>query len=152
MGRKKRKSEAKVKKEADVQKNILYIKPEVELKDVLRDRSINSKVIPSACSLRDVLQHLSEKNWNISKLKKYEKSCCEAYKLNQVLGMLKDFEEKYWKEILRINVLSTYGEDIGANCAAIYLVGYVGEKMGAGEHMMQEYCKLAGLTAKELCV
>lgn len=152
MGRKKRKIDPKNKGKADVQKNVLYIKPDIELKDVLRERSINSKVIPCACSLKEVLLHLSEKNWNISKLKKYEKSCCEAYKLNQVLSMLKEFEEKYWPEIMKINVLSTYGEDIGANCAAIYLVGYVSEKMGIGEHMMKEYCKLAGITEKEICV
>lgn len=152
MGKKKRKIETKIKKELDIQKDILNIIPEIELKDVIRERSINSKVIPSACNLKDVLNHLKEKNWNISRLKKYEKNCYDAYKINEVLYMLKEFEEKYWPEIMKINVLSTYGEDIGANCASMYLVGYVAENMGSGENMMQEYCKLAGITEKDICV
>lgn len=156
MVKKRKKNEIKfkreVKREKDIVGDILYIKPDIELKDILRERDINSKVIPSACNLKDVLGHLKEKNWCISKLKKYEKSCCDAYRVNEVLPMLKDFEEKYWPEIMKINVLSTYGEDIGANCTSMYLVGYVSENMGPGEHMMQEYCKISGITEKELCV
>lgn len=152
MGKKKRKNELTIKRKVDVQKDILNIEHEIELKDVLRERNINRKIIPSACNLKDVLTHLKERNWNISRLKRYEKSCWDAYKLDAVLVMLKEFEEKYWPEILKINMLSTYGDDIGANCASIYLVGYVAENMGVGEHMMQEYCKLAGITEKEICV
>lgn len=158
MGNKKRKHEHKIKKTAHIpekitnQRNILNIKPEIELKDRLRERDINSKIIPSSCYLKDMLIHLKQKNWNISKLKKYEKGCFDAYNLYGVLHILKEYEEKYWPEIMKINVLSIYGDDIGANCASMYLVGYVAENMGSGEHMMEEYCKLANITEKDICI
>lgn len=158
MGNKKRKHDSKMKKKSDIPKNIddkrgiLNIKPDIELKDIFRERDIRTKVIPSSCYLKDMLIHLKEKNWNTSKLKKYEKSCFEAYNINGVLPMIREYDEKYWPEIMKINVLSMYGNDIGANCASMYLVGYVSENMGSGEHMMQEYCKLAGITEKEICV
>lgn len=151
MAKKKRKNEVKIKQVVDIRKDILDIKFDLELKDILRGRSLNSKVIPSACNIKNVLIHLKDRNWNVYKLKKYERSCYEAYKLDKVIGLLKDYEEKYWPEILRLNILSIYGEEIGANCVAMYLVGYVAENIGCGEAMMREYCKLVGITERDIC-
>lgn len=152
MGKKRKKVEQNNMNVEYIQKNIINIKLDIELKDVLRERSVNSKIIPNPCNLRMMLLHLRDNNWNISKLKKYEKGCYNSYKLGEVVSMLKNYEEKYWPEIIRLNILSIYGSDIGTNCASMYLVGYVAENMGPGEHMMEEYCKLAGITEKELCV
>ncbi|GEM_PF-747558 len=149
MGKKKKRSEQKT-KVLDISMDIKNIKPDVELKEIFRERSINNKIIPSACNLRMVLLHLRDNSWNISKLKKYERGCYNSYKLDEVIKLLKNYDEEYWPEILRLNVLSIYGNDIGANCASVYLVGYVAEKMGPGEEMVQEYCKLSGITDKEL--
>lgn len=128
------------------------IKLDIELKDVLRKRSINNKVIPNGATLKTVIYHLRDNNWNVSRLKKYEKNCYNAYKLDNIIKLLKVYDEKYWPEILRINILSMYGDDIGNNCADIYLVGFVAENLGCGEHLMGEYCKLAGITEKELYI
>lgn len=149
MGKKKKRLEQKS-KVLDISEDIKNKKLDVELKEILRERSINSKIIPSPCNLRMMLLHLRDNSWNVSKLKKYEKSCYQAYKLDEVIKLLKNYEENYWPEILRLNLLSIYGNDIGANCASIYLVGYVAEEMGPGEEMVQEYCKLARITDKEL--
>lgn len=152
MARKKRRVQGKVNNIADIQKDILDITPDLKLRDSLRERNITNKAIPSACSIRMVLLNLKDKNFNVSKLKKYEKKSYEAYKLDKVINLFKVYEEKYWPEILRLNILSIYGDDIGANCMAMYLVGYVAENMGCGEHVMNEYCKLVGITESEICV
>lgn len=160
MGKKKKNNDVKIKRDRDmnkyinmdITKDIININDKIQLKEILRDRDINTKAIPNPCSLKEVLINLKEKNWNVSKLKKYEKNCYEAYKINNILPLLRDFEEKYWPEIVRINVLSTYGEDIGSNCVSMYLVGYVAENLGIGEHMMSEYCKITGITEKEICI
>lgn len=116
------------------------------LKDVLRGRNINSKVIPTVANLKPMLKQLKDNNWDYKKLKQWYKRSYKAYCIDKIVHILKVTEEDKWPDIIKINILSLYGEEIGASCLDIYFVAYVAHNYGIGKKVMEEYCKRINIT------
>ena len=118
------------------------------LGNVLRGRNINTKVIPTVCTLSLMLRHLRDYNWDKNKLKPWEKRSYKAYCIDKIIHILRVSEERQWPEIIKNNILSLYEEEIGASCLDIYFVAYVAHNYGVGRKVMEEYCRSVKITEK----
>ena len=116
------------------------------LKNVLRGRNINVKVIPTVAYLQLMLKYLNENNWDKRKLKKWYKPSYKAYCIDKIEHILKVTEEDKWPEVIKINILSLYGEEIGASCLDIYFVAYVAHNYGIGKEVIAKYCRRFNIT------
>lgn len=121
---------------------------ELVLGNVLRGRNINTKVIPTVCTLSLMLRHLRDYNWDKNKLKPWEKRSYKAYCIDKIIHILRVSEERQWPEIIKINILSLYCDEIGASCLDIYFVAYVAHNYGVGRKVMEEYCRSVKITEK----
>lgn len=122
------------------------INNDLVLGNVLRGRNINIKIIPTVCYLNIMLRHLRDYNWDKNKLKAWEKRSYKAYSIDKIIHILKVSEEAKWPEIIKINILSLYGEEIGASCLDIYFVAYVAHNYGIGKRIIEEYCRKVKIT------
>lgn len=52
------------------------------------------------------------------------KKVCDAYKLSKIFEQLKNVDMQQRITIIRENILSLYGGEIGDNCLAVYLFAY----------------------------
>lgn len=119
----------------EIQKTMNFNK-KIELPKVFRQRNIFVKVIPTVCNLKNMLNKLEENNWEFEKLKPWEKRSYESYKIDNVINELIQSKKNKRPSIIKENILKLYGDDIGASCIDIYLVGFVSEEYGIGiEHM-----------------
>ena len=90
----------------------------------LRGRVLNQDISPINITLESLLQRLDSISWNYSSLSIYAKRVCDAYKLNRIFEQLKKVDMQQRIIIIRENILSLYGGEIGDNCLAIYLFVY----------------------------
>lgn len=120
----------------------------VILSNILRGRNINTKVIPTVCNLKPMLKRLKEYNWDKGKLKQWECRSYKAYHIDKIVHILKESDESLWPEVIKLNILTMNGDDIGANCLDIYFVAYISENYGIGREVMFDYCKDKRITEK----
>lgn len=118
------------------------------LPTVFRGRNIHVKVIPTVCNLKNMLTKLEENQWQFEKLKQWEKRSYKAYKIDNIIIDLKQSSKDKWVEIIKNNILNLYGEDIGASCLDIYVVGYVAENYGIGIEEMFNWARIKSITEK----
>lgn len=118
------------------------------LPTVFRGRNIHVKVIPTVCNLKNMLNNLNENQWQFEKLKQWEKRSYKAYKIDNIIIDLKQSSKGKWIEIIKNNILNLYGEDIGASCLDIYVVGYVAENYGIGIEEMFNWARIKAITEK----
>ncbi len=85
---------------------------------------MNQDISPINITLESLLQRLDSISWNYSSLSIYAKRVCDAYKLNRIFEQLKKVDMQQRIIIIRENILSLYGGEIGDNCLAIYLFVY----------------------------
>ena len=90
----------------------------------LRGRILNQDIVPTNITLEEAIQRLKNLGYDITKLSAYAKRVCDSYKLNRILGKLRDVDEEKSKILIRENILNLYGDDIGDNCLNVYLVAY----------------------------
>lgn len=90
----------------------------------LRGRVLNQDISPINITLESLLQRLDSISWNYSSLSIYAKRVCDAYKLSRIFEQLKNVDMQQRIIIIRENILSLYGGEIGDNCLAIYLFVY----------------------------
>lgn len=89
----------------------------------LRGRVLDQDISPINITLESLLQHLDSISWNYNGLSPYAKRVFDAYKLSKVSEQLRNADIQQ-KIIIRKNILSLYGGEIGDNCLAIYLFAY----------------------------
>jgi hypothetical protein len=90
----------------------------------LRGRIINQEISPINITLENLLHRLDAVDWDISKLSIYAKKVYECYKLNRISENIKFANTETRRVLVRENILSLYGNDIGDNCLAIYVIAY----------------------------
>ena len=90
----------------------------------LRGRILNQDIVLTNITLEEAIQRLKNLGYDITKLSAYAKRVCDSYKLNRILGKLRDVDEEKSKILIRENILNLYGDDIGDNCLNVYLVAY----------------------------
>lgn len=90
----------------------------------LRGRVLNQDISPINITLESLLQRLDSISWNYSGLSPYAKRVFDAYKLSNVSEQLRNADIQQKIIIIRKNILSLYGGEIGDNCLAIYLFAY----------------------------
>ena len=133
--------------------NVLYryddIKNKPELPDNLRGRNIHSKVIPTMCNLKNMLDKLTEVRFDYNKLKQWEKRCYNAYAIEEIKYDLKSSDRYQWVHYIRSHILSKNPMDMGASCMDIYLVAYVAENFGIGKEMFFKYMRDKNISHKE---
>ena len=119
------------------------------LPDNLRGRSIHSKVIPTVCNLKNMLNKLVVVNGDYSKLKQWEKSSYNAYRIDEISNKLLTSSEDEWAEIIKEHILLGRPSSFGASVIDMYLVAYVVENYGVGKDIFYEYIDVAGISEKE---
>ncbi|WP_394899557.1 DUF6884 domain-containing protein [Clostridium paraputrificum] len=118
------------------------------LPTVFRRRNIFTKVIPTVCSLQNMLLKLEDNNWEFEKLKQWEKRSYKAYKIDRIIVDLKTSNKEMWPSIIKNNILKLHGEEIGASCLDIYFVAYVAEKYGTGLDRLFDFVREKKITDK----
>jgi hypothetical protein len=119
------------------------------LAENLRGRSLNEKVIPTVCNLKNMLAKLDDLNGDYIKLKGWEKRSYQAYLIDVIQTEIlhKGKQEKI--ENIRKNILKQPPTLLGASCIDIYLVAYVAESYGVGKDIFFEYVKKSRITSKD---
>ena len=118
------------------------------LQNNLRGRNIHEKVIPTVCNLKNLLDKLSNNNWEYSSLKPWETRSYSAYHLNKVKSKLFSSYKRLWKEIIKNHILELKPTDLGASCIDVYLVAYVTETYGPGKKNFFQYILDNGISRK----
>ncbi|WP_455804698.1 hypothetical protein [Clostridium butyricum] len=108
----------------------------LNLPTVFRNRNIFTKVIPTVCNLKNMLNHLEEYNWDFRKLKQWEKRSYKAYNIESIITELKQSLKENWSGVIKEHILTLYGDEIGASCVDIYLVAYAAINYGIGSENM----------------
>ena len=70
------------------------------------------------------MQRLDSISWNYNGLSPYAKRVFNAYKLSKVSEQLRNADIQQKIIIIRKNILSLYGGEVGDNCLSIYLLAY----------------------------
>jgi len=122
---------------------------EFELTNSLRGRSLHTKVIPTVCNLKNMLNKLVEVNGDYTKLKQWEQSCYKHYRADEIQSKIMQASQIEWKHIIRDHILWTRPSEFGANPIDIYLVGYVAQKIGVGKKIFIRYIIDEGISEKE---
>lgn len=128
---------------------MLYNNP-FELPSELRGKKIKpGKVIPTVCSLKNVLNKLVKVHWNFEALKQWEKAAYKHYNLKEICQKLLQANESEQIMIIRDHILNCTFEQIEANPFDIYIVAYVSENIDVGKDAFVNYCLYNGLAGTE---
>lgn len=76
-----------------------------ELKDNLRGRKFNSRIIPTVCNLKNMLDRLIAVNGEYNQLKAWEKQCYKAYHIDEIYGNITNKLEHEWPHVIREHIL-----------------------------------------------
>ena len=90
----------------------------------LRGRVLDQDISPINITLESLLQRLDSISWNYNGLSSYAKRVFDAYKLSKVSEELRNVDIQQKIIIIRKNILSLYGGEIGDNCLTIYLFAF----------------------------
>lgn len=115
----------------------------------LRGRSIQCKVIPTVCNLKNMLDKLVSVNGDTNQLKQWEKRSYKAYQIEFIKNLILYSDKNKWKEIIREHILSRRPSEFGASVIDIYLVAYVAETFGEGKDTFFKYIKHSEISNKE---
>jgi hypothetical protein len=119
------------------------------LPDNLRGRSIQCKVIPTVCNLKNMLDKLVSVNGDTSQLKQWEKRSYKAYQIEFIKNLILYSDKNKCKEIIREHILSRRPSEFGSSVIDIYLVAYVAETFGEGKDTFFKYIIHSGISNKE---
>ena len=106
---------------------------DMELVDNIRGRSIYTKVIPTVCNLKNMLEKCETIDWNFYELKPWEKRSYKAYRIDEIESKLRVSTVNEKIEVIRNHILSNAPFDMGASVIDIYLVAYVAETFTPGK-------------------
>ncbi|MCY6369406.1 hypothetical protein [Clostridium ganghwense] len=118
------------------------------LPDNLKGKSIHSKVIPTVCNLKNLLEKLVEVHGDEAKFKQWELRSYKGYNIKEIKFKILNSERDKWKQIIRNHIISNPIHVFGANITDIYLVAYVSENYGIGKENFFKYIRNAGITEK----
>lgn len=94
----------------------------------LRGRELDQDILPINITLENIIQRLDNSEWDFGKLSYYAKRVFNSYKLDKILDQMKSADLENRKKLIRENILTLYGDDIGDNCISVYLVAYCANK------------------------
>lgn len=86
------------------------------LPDNLRGRSINAKVIPTVCNLKNMMNKLVEVKGDYTQLKQWEKTSHKAYLIEEIEYRIMTSPQYEWKDIVRDHILSKRHLQIWRKC------------------------------------
>ncbi|WFD08758.1 hypothetical protein [Tepidibacter hydrothermalis] len=127
----------------------MCVRKDYKLPNHLRGRSIHSKVIPTVCNLKNMLNKLVKVNGDFSQLKQWEKRSYKAYNIDEIKSEILSSCDSEWVEIIRKHILSKRPSDFGASCIDIYLVAYVVHTHGVGKDTFFKYILDNNISDKE---
>lgn len=90
----------------------------------LRGRVLSQDISPINITLESLLQRLDSISWNFNGLSPYAKRVYDAYKLRKISVQLENVNMQQRIVLIRKNILSLYGGEIGDNCLTVYLFMY----------------------------
>lgn len=119
------------------------------LPDTLRGRSIHTKVIPTMCNVKNMLNKLVLSGGDFNQLKQWEKRSYIAYKIDDIKNDIINSDKSEWPGIIRSHILSKRPPEFGASVIDIYLVAYVAENFHEGRETFFKYIKQSGISDNE---
>lgn len=120
----------------------------IVLPDNLHGRSIHSKVIPTVCNLKNMLEKLIDVRGDFSHLSNWEKRSYKSYKIEEISTKIINSQKSDWSEILRNHILAGKPSSFGASCIDIYLVAYISENYGTGKKRFFQYIQENNISNK----
>jgi hypothetical protein len=118
----------------------------IQLPDNLMGRSLHAKVIPTVCTVKNMIKSLIEVNEDVSLLKPWELRSFKAYRIDEIRNKIMVVPEYKRKEIIREHILSKRPSHFGASVIDIYLVAFVAETYGSGKDKFFKYIFDSGIT------
>lgn len=115
----------------------------------LRGRSLHINVIPTVCSIKNMINKLKSVNGDVGQLKHWEKRSYKAYQIDKIKSDILVAEPKKIIELVKNHILNCDPNILGASCIDIYLVAYVSENYGVGKQKFFEYILKNGISEKE---
>ncbi|KHD16248.1 hypothetical protein [Clostridium butyricum] len=121
---------------------------QIQLPSILRGRNIFTKVIPTVCNLKNMLDKLEKHNFEIEKLRQWEKRSYKEYKIEKIINLLIESPKLDWSNIIRSHILTLNGDEIGASVIDIYIVAYAAYSYGTGRDNMFRLIKEKHISEK----
>lgn len=118
------------------------------LPNTLRGRNIHSKIIPTVCNLKNMLNSFIESKGDSQKLKPWEKRSFQAYRIDEIKLDILTVSENDRIKLIKQHIMKGNPIDFGANCIDIYLVAYVAENIGIGKEIFFNYVYDNGISDK----
>jgi len=119
-----------------------------KIPDKIMGKSLNVKVIPTVCNLKNMLIKLRKVNGNFDQLKQWEKRSFKAYNIEAIKLDILNADNKDWSALIRNHLLTGDKSMFGASCVDIYLVAYVAHKYGVGKDIFTKYILDNEITTK----
>lgn len=117
-----------------------------ELPDCIMGKSLDCKVIPTVCNLKNMLSKLKAVNGDVNQLEQWEKRSYKAYNIDAIKQFLLNANQNEWPNLIRQHILTGDMNLFGASCIDIYLVAYVANKYGVGKDVFAKYIFAKGIT------
>lgn len=120
------------------------------LPDNLRGRDIHTKIIPTVCNLKNMLENLIVVSGHERELKQWERRSYHAYQIDKIRQYIDRLPVSLdcWIDLVRDRILKVEPDTLGANCLDIYLVAYIAENHGAGRGNVINYIMSSEITSR----
>lgn len=110
-----------------------------KMPDRIMGRSLNYKVIPTVCNLKNMLSKLMDVNGDFRQLKQWEKRSYKAYNIDDIKLNILNSNQSNWPTLIRNHILTGDKSTFGASCIDVYLVAYVANEYGVGKDVFTKY-------------
>ena len=119
------------------------------LPESLGGRSIYQKVIPTVCTLKNMLKEIDQHEGRDIYLSDWAKRSYKAYGIEKFKKEILHADAEERKRLIRKKILETKPEALSPHVVDIYLVGYVSEKTDHSRSEFLNYIMKKGVTDKE---
>lgn len=116
--------------------------------DRIMGRSLDYKVIPTVCNLKNMLNKLQLVKGDFNQLEQWEKRSYKAFNIEDIKREILNANQNEWPKIIKNHVLTGDMTLFGANCIDVYLVAYVADTFGVGKGIFEKYVFKNEITEK----
>ena len=110
-----------------------------KMPDRIMGRSLEDKVIPTVCNLKNMLHKLKQVNGDYTQLEPWEKRSYKAYHMEAIQQEILSKDQSDWPNIIRMHILTGDSSFFGTSCVDVYLVAYVANTYGPGKGVFEKY-------------
>jgi hypothetical protein len=116
------------------------VKTRIEkMPDRIMGRSLEDKVIPTVCNIKNMLHKLKQVDGDFAQLEQWEKRSYKAYNIEAIKQEIRSKDQSEWPNIIRTHILTGDRSLFGTSCVDVYLVAYVANTYGPGKGVFEKY-------------